>query len=106
MPRFLIELEHNDDYDACVKAVSTLLSTGSHFITNTDWGCSDGEHKAWVIVDMENKEQARGILPPSYRSTAKIIKLSRFTMEEMDKIILSHRDSLPHKNAEKSPSPV
>ena len=90
MPRFLIELEHNDDYDACVKAVSTLLSTGSHFITNTDWGCSDGEHKAWLIVEVENKDQARQIVPSLFRSETKITKLHTFTREEMEHIEESH----------------
>jgi len=88
MARFLIEVSHEDHLMACLQAVRTLLSTGSHFLTHADWGCSDGEHKAWVIVEMDNKEAARAILPPDYRSTAKIIQLNKFTqidINEMDR---------------------
>jgi len=94
MARFLIEVPHNDDFDSCVKAVSVLLSTGSHFLTNADWGCSDGEHKAWAIVDVDTKEEALSILPPSYRAKSKVVQLNKFTMEEMDKILYQH-NSIP-----------
>ena len=97
MARFLIEVPHNDDFDSCVKAVSLLLSTGSHFLTNADWGCSDGEHKAWAIVDVESKEEARLILPPNYRASAKIIQLNKFTMEEIDKILYKHQSIPGHQ---------
>jgi len=28
----------------------------------------DGEHKAWLIVEVDTKEDARRILPPAFRS--------------------------------------
>jgi hypothetical protein len=92
MARFLIEVPHKDHLTACEHAVRTLLSTGSHFLTHADWGCHDGEHKAWVIVDVDTREEARSILPPEYRSTAKIIQLNKFTKEEIDEIFgkMSH----------------
>jgi hypothetical protein len=93
MARFLIEVPHKAEKVACAQAIKVFLSTGSHFLTNADWGCMDGEHKAWIIVDdMESKEEARSILPSTYRSQAKIMTLSKFTMEEIDKILLQHQN--------------
>jgi len=86
MARFLIEVPHEDHLLACVQAVRTLFSTGSHFLTNADWGCGDGEHKAWIIVDVDSKEEARSILPTEYRSTARIVQLNKFTKEEIDEM--------------------
>ena len=91
MARFLLEVPHDDNYASCVKAVSMLLSTGSHFLTHADWGCADGEHKAWIIVDVDSKDEARSILPPECRPTAKIVQLNRFTMENFDKMFYGHR---------------
>ena len=91
MARFLLEVPHNDDFESCVKAASLLLSTGSHFLTHADWGCSDGEHKAWVIVDVESREEARSILPPICRPTAKIVRLNRFNLDDFDKIFYKHQ---------------
>jgi hypothetical protein len=83
MARFLIEVPHEADRMACVRAVEEILKTGSHFFTHADWGCKDGEHKAWIIVEVDSKDEARGILPPACRPQAKIVQLNAFTIEEI-----------------------
>jgi hypothetical protein len=83
MKKFLIEVPHGADKDACNQAIQIFLQTGSHFLTHAEWGCLDGEHKAWIIVDMENKEDARFIIPPLFRSTAKITELTTFTAKDI-----------------------
>jgi hypothetical protein len=84
MAKYLIELAHEATEEACTLAIQTLLSTGSHFLTNAEWGCKDEEHRCWIIVDVNRKEEARTILPPIYRNEAKIIKLKRYTMEDFN----------------------
>jgi hypothetical protein len=44
MPRFLIQLSHRDEHEACVRALGALERYGSHFLTHADWGCKDGVH--------------------------------------------------------------
>jgi hypothetical protein len=90
MPKFLIEVQHAEDVLACTQVVSSFLDYGSHFATKADWGCKDGVHKAWITVEVENKEDARNILPPAFRSQANIIKLNKFTLEEIDEILKQH----------------
>jgi len=92
MARFLIEVPHEAEKIACARAVRILLTTGSHFLTHSDFGCLDGEHKAWIIVDGENKEEIRSIVPPTYRSQAKIVKLNKFALEEIDDLLRQHKD--------------
>lgn len=91
MAKFLIEVPHEAEPVACARAVKLLLSTGSHFLTHADWGCQDGEHVGWITVDVDSKEEARAILPPAYRSLARIVKLNKFTLEELDEIIKYHQ---------------
>ena len=91
MPRFLIEVPHHEEVVACAGVVQVFLATGSHFLTHADWGCMDGAHSAWIIVDADNKDQARSIVPPPYRSEAKIIGLNKFTMEQVDAILGHHK---------------
>jgi hypothetical protein len=90
MSKYLIEVPHQANTAACVRAVRIFLNTGSHFLSHADWGCLDGVHKAWIIVDVENKEQARSILPPAYRPQALIVKLNEFRMEQIDEIASTH----------------
>ena len=56
----------------------------------SDFGCLDGEHKGWLIVEVESKEEARSILPPAFRSQANIVKLNKFTIEEIDELLRHH----------------
>ena len=98
MARFLIEVPHEPELVACARAVEILLKTGSHFLTHADWGCTDGEHKAWIIAEVASKEEARGILPPSMRSQAKIVKLNYFTLEEIDALLRHHQVSVQQPN--------
>ena len=83
MSRFFIEVAHDDDEVACVRAIQIFLQSGSHYLTHADWGCTDGVHKAWITVEAASKEEARTVLPVPFRSRAQIVGLSKFTMEQL-----------------------
>jgi hypothetical protein len=83
MNKFLIEVPHGADKKSCNQAIQIFLQTGSHFLTHADWGCKDGEHKAWIIVEVESKQEARYIVPPLYRASAKITQLTTFTANDI-----------------------
>jgi hypothetical protein len=100
MSQFLIEVPHEEEVVSCAKAVRILMSTGSHFLTNALFGCSDGVHKAWVIVEVDSKEEAISILPPEYRAAATIVQLNKFTLEEIENIIKYHSDPLVQSKSE------
>ena len=91
MPRFLVEVPHEADTVPCARVVEVFLKTGSHFLTHADWGCRDGEHKAWFIAEVDSKDEAQAILPPLLRREAKITQLNSFTIEEIDHILKQHR---------------
>jgi hypothetical protein len=90
MPRYLIEVPHESDPIACAKAVQIFLSTGSHFLTNADWGCHDGDHRAWMIVDVATRDEARAIVPPGYRADARVVGLNKFELEKIERYLLLH----------------
>ena len=90
MPRFLIEVPHESDAVSCARASKVLLESGSHFLTHADFGCTDGVHKAWIIVDVDGKDEARNMLPPSYRGQASIVQLNKFGLKELDDLIRRH----------------
>ena len=81
MKRFLIEVPHDSDEQACTHFIKIFLETGSHYLTHADWGCMDGEHTAWITVEADSKDQARMILPPAYRPQARIVALNKFMVE-------------------------
>jgi hypothetical protein len=90
MPKFLIQVPHEPEIVACARVVQVFLSSGSHFLANADWGCRDGDHTAWLIVDVDSKNEALGIVPPAFRREARVIGLNKFTMDEIDDIMRRH----------------
>lgn len=91
MAKFLIEVPHSEEALACARVVQVFLSKGSHFLTQAHWGCMDGIHSAWMIVEADNKEEARLVVPPPFRSQAKIVGLNQFTLEQIEAVIGQHK---------------
>ena len=93
MPRFFIEVPHPSDVTECTRTVEIFLRTRSHFLTRAEWGCMDGEHKAWMIVEVDSKDEARGIIPPAYRSSARIVQLNSFSLDQVPAMRSKHKPS-------------
>ena len=91
MPRFLIEVSHDAAQIACARAVDAFFKTGSHFFTHADWGCFDGVHKGWIIVEVDSRSEAQAIVPPIFRSQAKVVQLNSFSQDQLDEIISRHK---------------
>jgi hypothetical protein len=87
MARFLIEIPHEAEIQACAAVVKVFLSSGSHLLTHADWGCMDGNHSAWLTVDVDSKEDALQLVPSAFRPQARIISLNKFSMEQIDTIM-------------------
>jgi len=88
--RFLIEVPHDASTVGCARVVDIFLKSGSHYLTRADWGCRDGEHKSWMIVDVATKEEALRILPPAFREHAHVVQLNKFSVEEIEQILKEH----------------
>lgn len=87
MARFLVEVPHGAGIAPCVRAVDVFYRTGSHFLTNADWGCKDGVHKAWFIADAASREEARNIVPSAWRADAVVVQLNDFTAAEIEHLV-------------------
>ena len=91
MPRFLVEVPHQADQLQCARIIKAFLSSGNHFLTHADWGCMDGVHTGWIVMDVDSKEQAISILPASVRSQARVVALNSFTVEQIDAVLSDHQ---------------
>jgi hypothetical protein len=82
MDRYLVIAPHT--HEECVKAIKVIEAVGS--VTRWDWGCKDGEHCGWVIVEAESRDEALLAVPAIERHNARAVKLTRFTLEEMKQL--------------------
>jgi len=88
MEKYLIEIKNGGDTASCLRSIQSFLSTRSHYVTSVEWGCLEGEHKAWLIIKTENSSDALRIIPAAYRQHAKITRLHKFTGKEIDESLL------------------
>lgn len=63
--------------------IEEFLRAGAHYLTNAEWGCDDGVHTAWIIVEADNDDEAKLLVPPSIRNTALLCKLNKFTPDNI-----------------------
>jgi hypothetical protein len=89
MPRYFVEVPHKNTKGACDMAIKLFQETGSHFMTNADWGCDDGEHKAWFTLEIEDKESVLQLIPPIFRRDAKIVEVKKYTFKD-DPALMDH----------------
>jgi len=90
MPTYLIEIPHSENETECKQIIRLFVESGSHLLSNADWGCKDGVHKSWFISDFDNKEQALQIVPPLLRHNTSIIEVMKFTKEDMVRFSHQH----------------
>jgi hypothetical protein len=78
--RFLVISPHTAG--ECVNALKEIHAVG--YITHFDWGCLDGDHTGWVVLEAENAKQALMVVPTMQRQHAKAVKLVKFTPQDIE----------------------
>ena len=91
MTKYLVEVSHSPEKIECLRTIQIFLSSGSHFLTHADWGCLDGEHKAWFVMEVDSKEEALRVVPSFYWKDTKITKLSKFNLTEVENLLKKHQ---------------
>ena len=81
MNRYLVESTHAAE--ECHHVVEQFMFYGH--IMNFEWGCADGVHSSWAMVESENEAEALLSVPPHLRSKARAIRLTKFTPEKLQK---------------------
>lgn len=79
MPSYIVISPHTSE--DCTKVLQNLLATG--YLTHFDWGCKDGEHTGWAIIEAESKAEALMAVPSLARPSARVIQISKFSPDDV-----------------------
>jgi hypothetical protein len=82
MKRFLV-ISHHSAAD-CIMALKQVHAIG--YLTHFDWGCKDGVHTGWAILEAETKEEAMLSVPTFLRSQAQVVRLVKFRAEQVEQM--------------------
>lgn len=83
MAKYLIESPHTEE--ECLQALDETLAKGSDLLAKFDWGCMASEHTGWAVVEAGSESAARNMLPAFVRSKARVVKVTKFTAEQIKK---------------------
>jgi hypothetical protein len=81
MARYLIESPHTTE--ECLRALDELLARGPGVLAKYDFGCMSGDHTGYVIVEASGESEARETVPTFLRGKARIVKVDKFTPEQI-----------------------
>lgn len=81
MARYLIESPHTPE--ECLRALNEVLALGSEELARYDWGCGDGDHTSYAVVQAGSKAAVEATIPAFLRPRARIVELSKYTPEQI-----------------------
>ena len=77
MSKFLIASRHTEE--DCVRAIDATLDKGSNILDKFVFGCSEGDHTGYAIVDAKSISDALGLVPDFLQKDACITKVSKLS---------------------------
>jgi hypothetical protein len=80
MRQYIIESPHTKD--ECIAALTLVESAG--YLTHFKWGCPDGTHCGWAMIEAENENEALLSVPTLIRKKARITPIVEYTSKEID----------------------
>lgn len=80
MKKYLV-ISHHTAED-CVRALKEVLASG--YLVHFDWGCKDGEHTGWALLEAEERSHAMLSVPPFLRTRARVVQLNKFQADAVE----------------------
>ncbi len=65
--------------ERCLDALDEMRAKGIDTLNKFVFGCKEGDHTGYAIVDEESREAALSLLPAVLQETACITKVDKFT---------------------------
>jgi len=81
MGRYIIQSPHTPE--ECLRALDEILAKGQNELARYEWGCMAGDHTGYAIVEAGSDGEAAGTVPAFLRGKARVVKLNRFTPEQI-----------------------
>ena len=81
MATFLIESQHTASI--CPWALRPVLRQATGALDEYHWGCKDGVHVGWRIVEADSKFDVLATIPRVLRPETRVVQLNRFTPGEL-----------------------
>ena len=79
MARYMIRSPHTKE--ECLRALDEELVKGKDILEIFDFGCKEGDHTAYAIVDVNSRNDALNLVPTFLQNKASIVEVGKITPE-------------------------
>lgn len=73
MPYYMVELTHTSG--DCVDALEEIDQRSEDLLGEIYWGCMDGRHVGWTVVETHDEAEARETVQPSIRNKVTVTQV-------------------------------
>lgn len=70
--------------EQCMNHMTEVKAKGDAYLSKFYFGCMSGDHTAYAIMDAASEEAVKKMLPKGMQETAKIIKVDKFTVAQIE----------------------
>ena len=77
MAFYMVTATHEPEQ--CLDALGEIMAKGTDSLNKFVFGCKEGDHTGYAIIDAENRSAALDVLPDTMQETACVAKVDRFT---------------------------
>ena len=88
MARFLVELPHTKQ--DCLEALDSVIAHSHALMERIDWGCGDDVHTGWLVIEAQDANAARMMVPTNISDRATATQLVKFTPEQVQSFHEAH----------------
>ncbi len=81
MAHYMLQTTHSEA--ECLKALDEVAEQNPKLLDICWMGCGEGDHTGWATVEAKSEADARGMLPPTLRRDSKIVKVDKYTKEQI-----------------------
>ena len=84
---YFVQATHNREQ--CLNNLDEMKTKGEGFISKFEFGCNSGNHTGYAFLEATSEENVRLMLPKAVQANAKILKVDKFTLAQIEQI---HKD--------------
>ena len=86
---YFVQMIHNPEQ--CLKNLDEMKVKGDAFLSKFEFGCMSGNHTGYAFLEGTSEENIRLMLPKEAQSNAKILKVDKYTLAQIEQI---HKDQV------------
>jgi hypothetical protein len=78
---YMVESPHTKA--TCLQALDEVSARGKDFLLKFSWGCMDGDHTGYALLDGTGKSEIKKKLPSVSRDKSKIVAVDTFSEDQI-----------------------